>query len=122
MEMFRNKQRGVSFSGFIMVAFLLVFAALLGMKIVPAYLHSAQISQTFKDMAADASLRGASVNDIEMSYRKRASINDINDISVEDIVIENESGILKLSANYAVKIPLVANITLLLEFNPSSDK
>ena len=55
-----------------------------------------------------------------MSYRKRANINYITDITAEDIDISKEGGRLKLSASYSVKIPLAGNITLLLEFNPSS--
>jgi len=117
----RNKQAGLSFTGFIMGAFVLILVALLGMKLVPAYLHSAQISQIFREIVADPALRNASVPEIEMSYRKRATINDINDLKVEDITIErDEGGTLSLHAEYEVRIPLFGNVTLLLAFKPSS--
>lgn len=121
MQGLRNKQAGLSFSGFIAGAFVLILVALLGMKMVPAYLHSAQISQIFREIVADPALRGATVPEIEMAYRKRASINDINDLKVEDVTIErDEGGTLSLSAEYEVRIPLVGNVTLLLAFKPSS--
>ncbi len=120
MRSFKCKQRGLSFFDFIMLAVALVIVAILGMKLVPAYIHSAQISQIFREIVADPAMRGAPVKDIEMSYRKRASIEDINDLRVEDIEIEQDGGSLRLSANYSVKIHLAGNITLLLEFNPSS--
>ncbi|OHC82185.1 MAG: DUF4845 domain-containing protein [Sideroxydans sp. RIFOXYB12_FULL_59_6] len=116
-----NRQRGLSFSGFIVGAFAVIFVALIGLKLLPAYLHSAQISQIFREIAADPAMRMASIPEVETSYRKRAQINDINDLQVEDIAIDREeNGELSLSAEYEVRIKLVGNITLLLEFNPSS--
>jgi hypothetical protein len=120
MKSFKFKQRGVSFFGFLMVAVVLIFVALFGMKLVPAYIHNAQIGEIFREISADQALRDAPVKDIEEAYRKRAMMNNIDDLKVEDITIEQESGSLRLSANYSVKIPLVGNITLLLEFNPTS--
>lgn len=120
MKTLKNAQRGMSFTGFIFVGFLIILTAIFAMKVIPAYMHSAQISQIFREIASDPTLRGASMRDIEMSYRKRASINDINDLNVDDIAIDSENGNIKLSAHYFVKVPLVGNATLLLEFNPSS--
>lgn len=120
MKALKNRQRGFSFSGFIMIAFLLVFVALLGMKLIPAYVHNAQIASIFKAIATDSAMQGASIKDIKEAYNKRASINTITDLSAEDIDISKNGGSLTLSATYSVKIPLVGNITLLLDFNPSS--
>ncbi len=116
-----NRQRGLSFSGFIAGAFVVVFVAMLGLKLIPVYLHSAQIGQIFREISADPAMRTASIPEIEMSYRKRAQINDINDLRVEDVaIVREEDGSLSLSAEYEVRIKLVGNITLLLEFKPAS--
>lgn len=116
----KNRQTGLGFGNFIMGAFVLIFVALLGLKIVPAYIHSGQISQIFREIAADPAMRDVPIAAVEMSYRKRANINDITDLKVEDIEITREGGILKLSASYEVRIPLVGNVSLILAFNPSS--
>jgi len=57
-----------------------------------------------------------------MSFSKRASIDDITAVKAEDIEIASSGGRLELSASYAIKVPLVANVTLCLEFNPTSAK
>ncbi len=114
------RQRGISFVGFIMIAVCVVFAAIGGMKLIPSYMHSAQIAQIFKAIASDPDMKNASIKDIKDSYSKRANINYITDITAEDIEISKDDGQLSLSANYSVKIPLVGNVTLVLEFNPSS--
>ncbi len=114
-------QRGMSFSGFIMTAFAVVFIALIGLKLIPAYMHSAEISQIFREIASDPALRTASIQEVETSYLKRASINDIKDLKVADIEITRDAnGGIYLSAEYEMRIKLVGNITLLLEFKPSS--
>jgi hypothetical protein len=121
MRVLKKKQRGMGIMGFIMVAAGIIFTAILGMKMVPPYIHSAQIAQIFQAIATDPAMQGASIKDIKDSYNKRANINYITDITADDIEIGKDDRQLSLSASYSVKIPLVANITLLLEFNPSSD-
>jgi hypothetical protein len=120
MKPFANLQQGVTFVGFILIAAGIVFIAIAAMKLVPAYVHNQQIAQIFKSIAQDSEMRTASLHDIKESYTKRASINYITDITAEDIDIDKSNGQLILSANYSVKIPIVGNATLLLEFNPSS--
>lgn len=120
MKALARKQRGVGLGGLFMIAVAIVFVAILGMKLVPAYIHSAQIAQIFKGIANDPSMQGASIKEIQESYTKRANINYITDITAEDIDIIKGEGRLSLSTSYSVKIPLVGNVTLLLEFNPRS--
>ena len=120
MRAFADRQQGVSMVGMIFIAAGVVLVAILGLKLAPPYMHSAQIAQIFKAIASDSEMQGASIKDIKESYRKRADINYISDITEDDIDINKESGRLVLSASYSVKIPLAGNMTLLLEFNPSS--
>jgi hypothetical protein len=121
MKALANRQRGVSFIGMIFVAAGVILVAVLGMKLVPAYIHSAQIAQIFRTVAGDPAMRGASIKDIKASYTKRADINYINDLKEDDIdITKEEDGRLSISASYSVKIPLAGNITLVLDFNPSS--
>lgn len=113
-------QRGLSFFGFLMGAVILVLVSITGLKLIPAYMQDAQINNLFVAIANDPEMQNASVRDIKMSYIKRASIDDIKAITAEDVEIAKEDGRLMLSASYSVKIPLVANVSLFLDFNPSS--
>ena len=115
------KQRGLSFSGFIFGAVILVLAITTGMKLIPAYMQDAKIGNLFTVIANDPEMQKASPRDIRMAFNKRASIDDIRAITAEDIAIEKDGDRLVLSASYPVKIPLAGNVSLYLEFNPSSD-
>lgn len=120
MKTTAGRQRGITMFGFLWVAVVIIFVAIVGMKLVPAYIHNAQITEIFKEIAADAAMQDASIRDIKDSYNKRAIVNSISDITADDIEISKEDGRLTLSASYSVKVPIAGNVTLLLEFNPRS--
>ncbi len=113
-------QRGLSLVGFMFGAFALVLVSILGLKLIPAYMQDAQIKNLFTTIANDPEMQKASPRAIRDSYSRRASIDYVTAIKAEDIVIESGEGKPVLSASYSVKIPLVANVSLVLEFNPHS--
>lgn len=113
-------QRGLSFFGFLLGAVILVLVSITGLKLIPAYMQDAEIKNLFVAIANDPEMQSASPRDIKLSFNKRASIDNINAIKADDVEIAREDGRLVLSASYSVKIPLVANVSLFLDFNPSS--
>ena len=115
-----NKQRGVSFEGFLVVVVILILVSIAGMKIGPAYIQDKTIKSKLVEVANDPELKNAPVHEIRAAFAKRVTTSDITAIKPEDIQVAKDAGEITLSASYSVKIPLVANATLLLEFNPSS--
>jgi len=114
------RQRGLSFSGFIFGAFVLVLLSITGLKMIPVYMQNATINKLFLAIAQDPDMQKATPREIRNSFDKRASIDDVTVITSQDIDVESDAGTPVLSANYSVKVPLVANISLYLEFNPRS--
>lgn len=116
-----SKQRGLTFSGFLFGAVILILVSVTGLKLIPAYMQDATIKNVFVSIVNDPEMQKASLRDIRMAFNKRASIDDIRAITAEDIEIAKDGERLVLSASYAVKVPLAGNISLYLDFNPSSD-
>jgi len=114
------KQRGLSFSGFIFGAFALVLLGIFGLKLIPAYMQDATIKNLFVAIANDPEMQKASPGTVRMSFSKRSLIDNVTAIKAEDIEVASDGGRLVLSASYAVKVPLAGNVSLYLEFNPSS--
>jgi len=115
-----KKQSGVSFEGFLVVVVVFILVAIAGMKIVPVYIQDKTIKSKFEEIAHDPELKSATVHDIRTAFIKRITTSDITAIKAEDIEVTKDANGITLSANYSVKIPLVGNAILLLEFNPSS--
>ena len=116
------RQRGISLSGLLVVAVLLGVAAIFGMKLIPAYMQDAEIKNIFNAVANDPEMRAASAREIQIAYSKRAIVANVTAIKMEDVEISKEGDRVLLSASYAVKVPLVGNASLLLEFNPSNSR
>jgi len=115
-----KKQRGITFGGFIIGAFILVLASITGLKLIPAYMQNAEIEKLFVTIANDPDMQKAAPSTLRASFTKRAGIDDIKAINAEDIEVASDGTKPLLSATYAVKIALVGNISLYLDFNPSS--
>ena len=114
------QQRGMSFGGFIFGAFMLVLLGITGLKIVPAYIQDAQINSVFESISHDPDMQKATPHDILASFDRRATIDNITAIKAADIEISDDGGRPVLSASYSVKAPLFANVSLYIEFHPSS--
>ena len=115
-----NRQHGVSLSGFLMAVVVLVLVAVAAMKVAPAYIQDKTIKSKFDEVAHDPELKNATVRDIRAAFSRRVTTSDITAIKADDIEIAKDGDAITLSASYTVKIPLIANASLLLEFNPSS--
>jgi len=122
MKAWKNKQRGIGMMGVILIVAVLIITATLGLKVIPAYTNDAKIVHIFHSIIGDPEMQSASDKDIRTSFTKRSGMDGITELSSDDILIDKESGRLVLSASYRVKIPLVANASLVLEFNPTSAK
>lgn len=113
-------QRGVSLTGFLLWAVLLIGVALLGFKVGPAYFEALAIEKQFKAMAADSTLRNAPRREIEGRFLARAQIENIRSITEKDVEVSKDGDRLTVSASYSVKVPLFGNASACLDFNPSS--
>lgn len=115
-----KKQAGVSLSGMIFVLFVLFFVAILGFKLFTPYMEFFTIQKNFKAMAANPELKGASRKDIVNAFERYKIIDNTTAITSEDIEINKDGADIVISASYSVKVPLVANVSLLIDFAPSS--
>ncbi len=117
-----RKQRGLTFSNFLLAAILLVFVAILGMKIIPAYIENRTIVHILETIAHDPEMQDALPSAIRDSYDKRAMINNITVVDSRTIEIQKTPTGLVLNVKYNVKIGLIGNASLLLEFDSSSTR
>lgn len=115
-----KQQRGLSFFSFMLGAGLLVLGSVVGLKLIPAYMQNAEINKLFSSIANDPDMQKVPLREIRASFTKRASIDGITAIKPEDIEIESDGGKPLIHASYTVKVPLAGNISLLLDFTPSS--
>lgn len=115
-----NKQRGITFVGMVLLAIVVVIVAVIGLKIVPAYIDYFTIKKELSEMVHDPDLRNASVAEIRSSFDRRASIDSITEVAGSDIDVSREGGGLTLTTSYSQKIHLFGNVSLYIDFVASA--
>lgn len=115
-----NKQRGVSLSGLMVGVVILVLVGLVFMKVFPSVTEYLQIKKAIKSVAQDGSLKSASVGDVRKAYTKYQEIDNIKKVGPADLEVTKEGGDLLISFAYQDKLPLFANVSLLIDYEASS--
>jgi len=115
----RNKQRGVSFLVIFLVFVVLALAAVGAMKIAPAYSEFMTIKKVVTAIAGSEGRTG-SVNEIRKAFDRRANIDNITAVTPGELEISKDGGEVVISFAYAKRIPLFANVSLLIDFAAST--
>jgi Tfp pilus assembly protein PilV len=116
-----RKQRGLSMIGFLFMAVLLIFVAMLAMKLVPAYIQFFSVKQILTTMGNDTATKSMSNAEIRNSFAKRAEVGYVTAVEPDDLSIERSGGKMLISADYVYRTPLIANISLVVDFSAASD-
>ena len=117
----RQKQRGISLSGLLVWAVIIILVSISGLKVAPAYIEFSTIKRNLAAMVKDIDMQTTSPSQIKIMFDKRAQIDSIKSINGQDIKINKENGRVVLNASYVVRIPLVSNISLQIDFQASSE-
>jgi hypothetical protein len=115
-----KKQQGATLIGMLFTGILVVFAAIVVMKLVPAYIEYMSIQKVLGAMDKDPALKDAKNSEVRDSYSRRAGIDNITAVKPEDLDISRDSGRLVVGAKYRVEKPLFGNVGLYIDFNASS--
>lgn len=113
-----NRQRGVSLSGMLFWSIGIALVALLGMKVFPSVTQYFSILKAVKSVAGSAS--GMTVPEIRKSFDRHASTGYITDINGSEIDISKDGNGVVISFAYEKRIPLFANVSLLIDYQGSS--
>ena len=110
-----KRQRGVTFVGMVFIAGLIVFGAIIGLKLIPAYIEYATIVNHLRDLAKSPEARGTP-KELQNAFAKRAQIDDIKSVSPTDLEVTKEGNSVVLTLSYSTKIPLFGNLSACIDF------
>ncbi|HSI38544.1 MAG TPA: DUF4845 domain-containing protein [Methylotenera sp.] len=116
-----KNQKGITFIGVLIIAVLLIFIAIVGMKMMPAYIEYMAVKKVIRAMGQDQ-LSTMSKSEIVKSFDRRKSIDDIKSVTAEDLLVEKDgTGNTVVSVEYQVVQPIMGNVSALIDFKASSD-
>ena len=114
---FVGAEKGMSLTGLIAVLAVLCVMALFAIKLIPAYLEY----NTIKDAVAKAKEAGGTPREMIAAYDRNAGINSIDVVRGRDLVISRESGEPEISFAYEKRVPLMGNVSFVIDFAGSTD-
>ncbi|WP_303785509.1 DUF4845 domain-containing protein [Azovibrio restrictus] len=115
-----KRQAGLALGTLIIWCVVIALVALVGMKLVPAFIEYQSLLKTVKTVVSEAPVE-ATVADIRKAFSKYDQINDFPSVDAQDLEITKEAGQLVVSFSYEKRVPLVANISLVIDFRGSSN-
>ena len=114
----RQKQKGMTMWGVATVFALIVFFALLTLKLLPPYLENIRVKTVLNNLAAESSAATLTPEDMAVSLERRFDIEDISRVDPhKDVKLEIKGNKKIIRAVYEVRVPLAYNISAVLDFD-----
>lgn len=113
-----QRQRGISFIGFIVVLAVVGFFLFLGMKIGPTYLEFYTMRNAVNKVAAEAEV--ADINTLRRAMDRQMTIDYADSYNREFIRVVRDGNQLNLVLNYEIRKPLIYNLDFVAKFQHSA--
>ncbi|MFT6338974.1 MAG: type II secretory pathway pseudopilin PulG [Alcanivorax sp.] len=117
-----SQQRGMSMISWAVVLLVVAVLGTAALRMVPAYMEHNTISSSIKSLMQDSKTALMSAREVRDALSKRFTINQVNVINVNDLIIIKDSGILKISTDYEVREPLFYNVSIVMTFQDEFSK
>jgi len=105
--------------GMLVSGIVIVFVAIGGLKIAPAYMEYFTAKKAIVAIAQGNSR--ATVGEIRHAFQLRAAIDNIDVIGAKDLDITKEGAEVVISFAYPKRIPLFGNVNVVIDFAASSN-
>jgi hypothetical protein len=116
----RGSQKGITLLGAIVLALVVGGWILVGIRVTPVYLNYMKVSGTLEKVREEfeADPAGGEVA-IRKAIERHFDIESVDTPVPEDILIKKEAGHFLVTAAYEDVAPLLANVSVLIEFDRS---
>jgi hypothetical protein len=119
----RKKQIGATFITWLMLAGILGFLAVAGLKLIPVYMQYGTVVSVMEDVVKEQeqSPGKTSPTTVWKSIDKRLHINNVRYIKKENFKFERGNLVDTISIKYEVRTPLFGNLDAIAKFDKSMD-
>ncbi len=117
----RNRQGGLTMTGFLLTAIVAVAVVMIGFRMVPPYIEYFTVKKIMAK-TLDDSKQGFSLYQFRRDFDLKASADYIDSVQGSDIQVTKEGNSLVATASWTRTLHLVGNVSLLLEFEATATK
>lgn len=113
----RQRQRGITFVGFLILAALIGVVAYGGLRLVPIYLEHMAVASVMNSVKSELDGQGASPVAIRNAIERRLNVESVSSVNARDFDISQGSGGWVVRIEYEGRAPYLGNISLVANFD-----
>ena len=111
-----DKQRGMTTISLALILGMVAFFVLIALTLAPVYLENFNVVQKLKTLKTDPQVANMSESEIMDTLFKRFSIDSVDSVHEEDVLISKLGRSTEISVEYEVRKTLVGNIDVVVSF------
>ena len=116
-----RKQSGHTMLGFLFVAAVVIVVVIVGFRILPAYIEYFSVQQALGDALGQAK-EVNNTAEIRKAFQKRVDAGYIESVGGRDLDVRKVGNEYVASVAWTRKLPLVSNVSLLIEFDATATR
>ena len=120
MDIRKRDQRGLSMIGFLFVAAVLMVCALLAFRMIPAYIEYYTVQRALE--SALASTPDPNQNTVRRAFDLKLAADYVDSVTAKDVQVAKSGNQITASVAWEKKLPIVHNVSLLMEFNAEASR
>ena len=113
-----RKQSGVTITSLVIVLVIVIFVALLGFKLIPAFMEYRSMKGAISAIAREK--QSGTVAEIRRAFDARQAIDDFQSVKAADLDISKQGNQVVIAFAYRKEVPLFANIGVYIDFVAST--
>lgn len=115
----KQRQRGMTFLGLVVILIILGTALYAGIRLVPVYSEYMEVARALEQVKDEHGAINTTAQMIRNSLERHWDVEDIKSIGWKEIDIKKTSDGFEVTADYSVESPFIANVSLLTKFSKS---
>ena len=115
-----RSERGLTILGFIFVAAIVVIGALVGFRVLPAYVEYFSVQKALQT-ALDDSPTG-SVAEVRRAFDRKLGGSYIDSVRPQDVQVSRDGNVITVSVAWQRILHIIGNASILLEFDASASR
>jgi hypothetical protein len=116
----RRRQRGLTIIGFLLVAAVVIIFALVGFRVLPAYIEFFSVQKALEATLSDQA--NITPQDIRRSLERRINADYVDSVRASDVTVSKEGNQIVASLAWQKILHMVGNASILLEFEATASR
>jgi len=116
-----NKQSGLTMLGFLFVAAVVLVVVIVGFRVMPAYIEYFSVQRALGEALVQTRDLSSPV-EIRKTFQKRVDSGYIESVGGRDLELRKMGNEYVATVAWTRKLPLVSNVSLLIEFDATATR